>query len=264
MKTFLLLMHNDSGQEARFQIALDLVRAHAGHLTCLNVATSSEARLDGYASSETATFTRGPEARDAMLRYHSRLEVEDIAWNWQDATGDAPAIVARAAAFADLIILSSQLGRFGYPGSAHLPGDVLMRANRPVMAVPQNSSGIAVDGSALIAWDGSHTANAALRGALPLLYFAREVVLFEAIKEPARLAIEDAALYLSRHGIHARVIREPAGTSAADAIRRQIRAIEPAYLVMGAFGHDRLEQGFFGGVTQSMLSHCDLPVLLSH
>ena len=38
MKNVLVLMHDDVGQEARFQAALDLTRALDGHLTCLDVA----------------------------------------------------------------------------------------------------------------------------------------------------------------------------------------------------------------------------------
>ena len=38
MKNILLLVHDDPGQEARVQAALDLTRALDGHLTCLDVA----------------------------------------------------------------------------------------------------------------------------------------------------------------------------------------------------------------------------------
>ena len=38
MKNVLLLIHDDAGQEARLQAALDVTRALEGHLTCLDVA----------------------------------------------------------------------------------------------------------------------------------------------------------------------------------------------------------------------------------
>lgn len=38
MKTLLLLVHDDAGQEARLQAALDLTRALDGHLTCVDIA----------------------------------------------------------------------------------------------------------------------------------------------------------------------------------------------------------------------------------
>src|SRR5690348_11695451 len=38
MKNILLLVHDDAGQEARLQVALDVTRALNGHLTCVDVA----------------------------------------------------------------------------------------------------------------------------------------------------------------------------------------------------------------------------------
>ena len=38
MKNVLVLIHDDDGQEARLQTALDLTRALDGHLTCVDVA----------------------------------------------------------------------------------------------------------------------------------------------------------------------------------------------------------------------------------
>ncbi|WP_244650132.1 hypothetical protein [Sphingomonas sp. CFBP 13706] len=37
MKNILVLAHDDEGQEARLQAALDLGRALTGHITCLDV-----------------------------------------------------------------------------------------------------------------------------------------------------------------------------------------------------------------------------------
>jgi nucleotide-binding universal stress UspA family protein len=35
-------------------------------------------------------------------------------------------------------------------------------------------------------------------------------------------------------------------------------------LVMGAYGHSRLQEGMLGGVTREMLQSMTLPVLMSH
>ena len=37
-----------------------------------------------------------------------------------------------------------------------------------------------------------------------------------------------------------------------------------AMLVMGAYGHWRLRERIFGGVTQSVLRHTTVPVLMMH
>jgi nucleotide-binding universal stress UspA family protein len=36
------------------------------------------------------------------------------------------------------------------------------------------------------------------------------------------------------------------------------------YIVMGAFGHGRVAEAIFGGVTRSMLLKSDLPLLLAN
>jgi hypothetical protein len=41
MKNILLLVHDDVGQEARLQVALDVTRALTGHLESLDVAQTS-------------------------------------------------------------------------------------------------------------------------------------------------------------------------------------------------------------------------------
>ena len=46
MKNILVLAHDDCGQEARLQVAIDITRSIDGHLTCLDVAMTSLASAD--------------------------------------------------------------------------------------------------------------------------------------------------------------------------------------------------------------------------
>ena len=57
MKNVLLLVHDDAGQESRFQAALDITRAVEGHLTCLNVAIYPMFVSDAYAISVEAALS---------------------------------------------------------------------------------------------------------------------------------------------------------------------------------------------------------------
>src|SRR3546814_6743440 len=59
---------------------------------------------------------------------------------------------------------------------------------------------------------------------------------------------EEAAAYLSRHGIHARIERQDAsvdGGSDGERLLAYCRSIEPAYCVMGAYGHGRIRESLF-------------------
>ena len=36
------------------------------------------------------------------------------------------------------------------------------------------------------------------------------------------------------------------------------------YVVMGGFGHLRLQEALFGGVTRTMLGKCPVPIFMAH
>ena len=75
---------------------------------------------------------------------------------------------------------------------------------------------------------------------------------------------EEAATYLSRHGIHARAVEKITDDPISDAILTRARDIGASYIVMGAFGHSRMVEAIFGGVSLAMLQASEIPLLLAH
>jgi nucleotide-binding universal stress UspA family protein len=74
----------------------------------------------------------------------------------------------------------------------------------------------------------------------------------------------DAATFLARHGVNVTVDRLPSENhSVADVLRRHAVDTDAQMLVMGAYGHSRLRERIFGGVTRSMLEVPPLPVFLA-
>ena len=117
----------------------------------------------------------------------------------------------------------------------------------------------------MVAWDGSPDAEAALTAAMPLLSLARSVTLYYAEDKSMDTPIEDAARYLSRHGIEPVIKREPIGIDRADvALRCEAEMGHYDLVVMGAYGHARTVETIFGGATQGMLTRCRVPLLLVH
>lgn len=49
-----------------------------------------------------------------------------------------------------------------------------------------------------------------------------------------------------------------------EALTRVADEMDAALVVMGAFGHSRLRQTLFGGVTRYMLENSRFPLLLGH
>lgn len=269
MKSILLLAHDDQGQEARLQVALDVTRALGGHLTCLDViAPPVVLAYEGYGSIAAAELMEDQREREAVnrSRIEARLAREDVSWSWHETTGFRDQAIEAEAGLADLIVLSSSLGTKVPSELRLLAGRVAEKAPCPVLAVPEGATGLQVTGTALVAWDGSREADKALRDAVPLLALASEVILFVVDEPQGVFAAEPAAQYLSRRGVHARIDLENRKSKGLvyERILDGARANGAAYIVMGAFGHSPMAEKVFGGVTRSMLTHSDLPLLLAH
>ncbi|MCX8475482.1 MAG: universal stress protein [Sphingomonas sp.] len=266
MKNILVLMHDDMGQEARFQAALDLARALDGHLTCIDVAVTPVSVPD-YATLGGSALLLGDEQENEAenrARMEARLKVEGVAYDWIQTTGYLSPSVREAAGLADLIVLNRGI-KDAYPDMDEVASEVLLKSGRPIVAVPHESRGFDAFGHALVAWDGSAEAQAALRAAVPLLQHASRVTIVECEDGSVKTPAEEAAAYLSRHDIKAIVWRARADMDIPSTILLdQIEKQDVAYMVMGGFGHSRFVEAVLGGVTRRMLHECPVPLFLAH
>lgn len=267
MKTILLLVHDDAGQEARLQAALDVTRALEGHLKCLDVSVMPVLIGDFYSGAGEAMLLadeREQEGRN-RTRLEERLAQESIPWDWTDTVGTMAPALEQASALADLIVVNRQLDDFLLPDMRTVASDVVVRSGKPILAVPEDSRGLDVCGHALVCWDGSASATAAMRAAVPLLRLAEDVTLFEVDEGDHTSSIEEAAEYLSRHDIHPAVHRRhPISRKPAEVILDEIAQRRADYVVMGGFSHLRVSEALFGGVTRTMLCKSPVPILMAH
>ena len=75
----------------------------------------------------------------------------------------------------------------------------------------------------------------------------------------------DIAHYLSRHGIRAEANKTFVDDiEVGDMILSRAADLGIDLIVMGAYGHSRLQEWIFGGVTRSMMQTMTRPVLISH
>lgn len=267
MKNVLVLMHDDAGQEARFQAALDLTRAIGGHLTCLDVSIMP-AFVGEYAEFGGSAMLLADERQRENAnrsRMEARLAAEDVPYEWKETTGFLSPCVRDAATLADVIVLNRRLDQIDYPDMRDLVGDIVLKSGKPVIAVPEALRSFDLLGNALVAWDGSPQADAALRAAVPLLQKARSVTIVEVDDGSVKVPATEAAEYLSRHGIKPTVRQESAQFDLPSTVLLdRIDADNAEYLVMGGFGHSRFVEAAFGGVTSRMLKECPVPLFLAH
>lgn len=266
MKNILLLVHEDGGQEARLQAALDVVRALDGHLSCLEVIALPLIVSDYYTGGGSAVLL--DDIRTGESRFRQRIEArlanEDISWSFEEAHEPLANAFDRHADLADLIVISSRSeGDDGGRKRSH-PEHLPLRARRPMLAVPPDCRDLDVTGRAVIAWDGSSACHEAIRAAVPLLRFAHEVAIVAINRPDGAFSMHDAAAYLSRHGIGADLLERKSDGTIASALIGHGVDTGASYIVMGAYGVSETAEQLFGGVTRTMLGKCPLPLLLAH
>mgnify|MGYP001209384252 CR=1 FL=1 len=266
MKNVFVLVHDDSGQEARLQAALDVVRAVGGHLSCIDVIQVPILVGDVYGFGGQAQLIELERDREAQnrARIEARLIREGVSWSWIDAIGDMAPTMTSLSDLADIIVLNRKLEAAQAPDMQGITAAVMLGSHKPILAVPDSSRGCNLGGHAVVAWDGSTEAASALRAAVPLLRLAERVTIVEVEDGKVRAPATEAAVYLSRYDVHAEIAGVSAGKSVDAVLNDQCRSLKADYLVMGGYGHTRVTEALFGGITRKLLTNCPVPLLLAH
>jgi len=191
---------------------------------------------------------------------HRRLD-------WHAALDFPAEALARAARSADLVII----GQVKAPGNAYRaldPGEAILKMGRPTLVVPEGVNSLSAE-HIVIGWKDTREARRAVRDALPFLQEATRVTIVEACKpgdeKTALGRLDDVARYLSYHRIKGgpKVMLEQKGSGAQQLIR--IAQEERAdLLVTGAYGHSRLGEWIFGGMTRELMAASPICCLMSH
>lgn len=263
MKNVLLLVHDDPGQEARVQVALDLTRALAGHLTCLDVTPIPLVYDQGILAGAIVIDEADQEAAN-KVRLWRRFEKEDVSWSWSAVRGDFSQCLIEAARTADIVILNRKLESVSRADMRAIASAVVTHSDALIVAVTENCASFDIASPALIAWDGSDAAMRAAKKAVPLLRLAAEIRIFQvgSLSEDA-IPAHELAHYLSREGICAELEIAPATKQIPPCIQAALERSKAGYCVMGAFGHSRLREALFGGVSREMLASAPVPLVMA-
>jgi nucleotide-binding universal stress UspA family protein len=182
--------------------------------------------------------------------------------SWQEATGFESELVGRLGRIFDLTVIA----RRGPRGSSHdTVQAALLDTGRPMLLTPP-AVPATLGEAVLLAWNGSPQAARAVASALPLLQSAARVVVMSVGNgpEPAPRA-DELASALAWHGIGAEARHiEQGSRRVRDILLAEATAMAADLLVIGAYSHSRMRQVVFGGVTEHMLDHAELPVLMAH
>jgi nucleotide-binding universal stress UspA family protein len=145
----------------------------------------------------------------------------------------------------------------------------LLDAGAPMLILPADWKPGPVGDNIVIAWNAGREALRAVHDAMPLLERAKKVTVFAFSSRPTALRKSAQALadHLGAHGVKTEHISDWTNTgdlSAVEALFASLDTQDADLIVAGAYGHSRLYEGLFGGVTMDLMHQQSLPILMSH
>lgn len=213
------------------------------------------------------------EARKTVQSEASRAEVrvvdgpmvaDAVTVSFSDVQGNFADRVTHAARLADLIVFGP-LSESDKPGLAEAFEAALLETGRPVLLTAQALRRDFMR-RVIVGWDASITSSRAVTAALPFLTAADsvEVLTVKEGDEPGP-SCADVCEYLKLHGVRATSrVADAGGRAIADALLAEAAVGGAGLLVIGGYGHGRLREIFFGGVTKQVVSDAELPLFLVH
>ena len=273
-----ILVHIPSERPVRpvIDVAVALTIARRSHLDAVAIGYESMSTagmlVEGGGAAAAAVMEaeqqRALEGANAAISvFETEAKLAKIAYGVRSlATVPAEAggtIGALARLYDMTIVLQPESSVASYDNE--IPQQILFNSGGPMLMVPYIHKGPLDAHHVGIAWDGSRPAARALRDGMPFLMGAKTVTIV-AVNEQAGEASSDQLVgHLSRRGIAARVQRLTADRGNIQGAILSIAAESNiGLLVMGGYGHSRLQERILGGVTRSMFDSMTVPVLMSH
>jgi nucleotide-binding universal stress UspA family protein len=204
-------------------------------------------------------------AKEGWFRTVAGLPNERVEWRW---AVDYPTLfLTNEARAADLVVVKRTVkdeDEYHFVDAA----ESILRMGRPTILVPEHVSELKAD-RILVGWKDTREARIAVTHALPFLARASEVNIIELClsedQDLARKRVHDVANYLSKHGANCQTdVRVHTSESDADHLLRLAKATQTDLIVAGAYGHSRLGEWMFGGMTRGLLKKAPCCLLMSH
>ena len=269
-----LMVHVDVDSElsARVRVAADLADRFRAHLIGIAGWAPSSLFPRRNAPLDPGTDRRLQDMKAALdqkgKEFCSAVGTAKRQVEWRSIL-DAPVeAVAREARAADLVIVGNTRENMD-PHRALDPNVLVLKIGRPVLVVPGAATSLPLKRIA-VAWKDTREARRAVSDALPLLQQAESVMIVE-MPEPvdtddqAAYRIKDVAQYLGRHGIDIVAERvRPADVTVANSLLRLVQEENIDLIVAGAWGHSRLGEWAYGGMTHDLMAESKVCCLFSH
>lgn len=249
----------------------------------IDLAQRFGARLIGLCAADQPTPIGFPDAglaaAEAWQRMHDDIEkrfgqvretfdhltADVVTTQWHVHLQNPTQALVEAARMADLVVTHAPAGAFRADSyRAADPASVVLRTGRPLLVIGDRVEHVAAR-TVSVAWKDGREARRAVADAIPFLAAAEEVSVVSVarrVDDELRRSLGDVVAYLAAHGIKARPeLIERADENAA--LVDFMASARPDLVVSGAYGHSRLREWAFGGVTRFLLEEAGLNRFMS-
>jgi len=217
------------------------------------------------ASSKSARSTLATLAAEAGIRIVAAPQLGDaVTVSYDEVSGHLPKALDREALLSDLVVFppiretdDPEIQEGFIRTLTKLERPVLLSAEKPPETVGRKVA---------LGWDGGVACAHALMSALPYLEKAEAIEILT-VQNGARQGrdADSVAAYLALHGLaSSRRVLERGERSVAEVLLETAADDGCDMLVAGGYGHSRLMESIFGGVTEHIVSHPKIPVFMMH
>jgi nucleotide-binding universal stress UspA family protein len=275
-KTILVYLNDKRRAEAVLEPAVRLASRNNAHLIGMHVYAAVPA--------PPIPLPYGSEVVKAVAAAQQK-ETEEIAGIFARMTADRPlvaewraekgprvdpsSLVIDHGRSADLIVTGQTDPEWDSSPLQDVAEHLALGSGRPVLVVPYVGRYPEIGRNVVVAWKAGRESARAVFDALPILKQAEQVQILQ-IEEggghrsgaPVDSSITVA---LARHGIKPTVRTSVLGDiGVGDEILSRLADMGADLLVMGAYGHSRMRELVFGGVTRHIAKHMTVPTFFSH
>lgn len=201
----------------------------------------------------------------ARSAFEGSARAAGLTFAWRDINGDFDDALVACARRHDLSILPPVM-KPALTDTRLTAAHIGLASGAPVLVAPEGKDFQTLGRRVLVAWKEAREAARALHDAWPFLEEA-ESVTFLTVSKSAQSSLDaDLKASLSAHGCRNLTVVADTNEDAdiGDVIRSQIRTSSADLVVLGLYGHSRLQEFILGGVSRNLLSHPPIPMLMSH
>lgn len=209
------------------------------------------------------------EAQTRGAWWNAQLAAHNCRGEWLVAQGEAVEALCHCARWCDFVVAERPTLNPDAPTGWGTVSRTVFGAGVPVVVVPETAKLESLAERVLIGWNHSREAMLAVRGALPLLARAAQVVVLDGAPLDDEIGARhlpqlDLAAWFARHGVQAEFRSFTPKADYGAHILEAARQMQADLIVMGAWGHSRIAQLVLGGSTRYLFQNSDLPLLVAH